>query len=154
MALVLEDATLVVRRMRSEARGAGAAHGLRSLVQALIQRGIQDLKFVAVSGLNAADVVASDAPCKVYCVYLRKPAGSTTNAFAKISDHASQAQAAGDLTIKFIGTGGGGQEHAVVFHDGLKFGTGCTIGCHTTAGGNTKSDAADAVAGFVVVGAP
>ena len=153
MALVLSALETALRKVMPESRKAGSQTFARALKEYLNQIGNPDVKFLAFSGLETADVVVSDAACRVYAVFGKKPAASTTNAWLKASDHASAAAANGDFVAKFIGTSGGGREYLVCFPDGLPMGTGFTLGCHTTVNGSTKSAAADAVTGFAIVGA-
>lgn len=153
MALTLENINLVRQKTYPDSHWPGVAENLRALWKHMQQLSNPDLKIKFVSGLETADVVASDAACKVYAIFLKKPSASTTDAWAKGSDHASAAAANGDFVAKLIGTGGGGREYCPVFADGLKMGTGFTVGSHTTVNGSTKSAAADAWTGFVIVGA-
>jgi hypothetical protein len=153
MALTLSALELALRKMMPEAKKAGTQSVARAVKDYLNQIGNPDVKFLAFSGLETADAVISDSACRVYCIFGKKPAASTTNAWLKGSDHATVAAANGDFVAKYIGTSGGGREYLVFFADGLPFGTGLTLGCHTTVNGNTKSAAADAVTGFAIVGA-
>ena len=93
-------------------------------------------------------------PCKLYALYGKKPKASTVDAWLKVSDSASAAGVSGDVAVKFVGTGGGDQEHCETFNDGLKMANGATAGSHTTNAAATKSAAADAITGFAIVGAP
>ena len=153
MALVLENINLVVQKTYPDSRWPGVAENLRALWKHMQSLRNPDLKIKMYSGLASADVVASDAACKVYAIFMKKPTASTTNAWLKLSNHATAAAANGDFTTFLVGTGGGGREYCPTYNDGLPFGTGCTIGCHTTVNGNTKSAAADAVTGFAIIGA-
>lgn len=153
MSLVLSSFETALRKIFAEARKSGTQTAFRAFKAYLNTLGNPDLKFVSFSGLETADVVVSDSACRVYAVFGKKPAASTTNAWLKGSDHASAAAANGDFVAKFIGTSGGGREYFMDFPDGLPMGTGFTLGCHTTVNGNTKSAAADAVTGFAIVGA-
>lgn len=154
MALTLEDVNLVKRRTRYDTRKPGVSETLRALFKHMESLRNPDLKFQSISGLQTADQVLSDSPCKLYALYLTKPTASTVDAWAKLSDHATVAAANGDVTAKFVGTGGGGQTHCMAFNDGLQLATGATVGCHTTVNANGKSLVADAVTGFGIVGAP
>lgn len=154
MALVLENINLVSQKTYPDSRWPGVAANLRALWAHMQQLRNPDLKIKMFSGLETADVVVSDAACKVYALFIRKPLASTTNAWFKASNHASAAAANGDFTTFLVGTAGGGREYCPTYPDGLPFGTGCTVGCHTTVNGSTKSNAADAATGFVIVGAP
>lgn len=154
MALTLEQNLNVKERCRADAQKVGVAESLRALWKHMQQLGNPDLKFKSISGLASADVVVSDAACKLYAWCIKKPSASTVDAWAKISDHASTAGTNPDVAVKMVGTGGGGRAYCPIWLDGLPLGTGCTVGCHTANNGNTKSAAADAVTGFAIVGAP
>lgn len=153
MALVLEDIQLVKQRSRWDVRKPGSAENFRALFKHMEALKNPDLKLAPISGLQTADVVLSDSPCKLYALFLVKPTASTVDAWIHLSDHATVASS-GDVSVKFVGTGGGGQTHNVTFPDGLQLATGATVGCHTAVGGTTKSLVADAVTGFGIVGAP
>ena len=153
MALTLEDINLVKQKARGESRKPGPHEALRSLWKHMQQLGNPDLKIAFFSALQTADVVISDSACKVYALFIQKPAASTTDAWFKGSNHATVAAANPEFAAYLRGTGGGGRQYCPVFHDGLPMGTGFTVGSHTTAAGNTKSAAADAPTGFVIVGA-
>lgn len=150
--LTLEGANLVKRRTRYDTRKVGVAESLRSFWKHMENLGNPDLQLVAYSGLNAADKVIADVACKVYAIFITKPTASTVDAWLKGSDHATVAAANGDFVAKLLGAGGGGRQYCPVFHDGLLMGTGFTLGSHTTVSANTKSAAADAPTGFVIVG--
>jgi hypothetical protein len=155
MALTLEDALKVKQRCLADTRTAGTQSMLRTLFSHISQMlKNPNLQYVALSGLNAADVVVSDVACKVYAIVGRKPDGSTTDAWLKGSDHATTAAANGDFVVKFIGTDGENRTLASLYPDGLLLGTGFTVGSHTTVSGNTKSASADAPVGFAIVGSP
>lgn len=153
MALTLSDPNIAFQKTRAAARSAGVAEAVRALKAHLNTLGNPDVKFASYSGLETADVVISDSACTLLGLYFKKPTASTTNAWLKGSDHATVAAAAADIVFKLIGTSGGGREYMPIFGDGLPFGTGLTLGCHTTNNGNTKSAAADAATGFAIVGA-
>jgi hypothetical protein len=154
MALSLENVNAVMQKVRMEARKPGVAEAIRSLKAHLQQLSNPDLQLVPITGLRSADLVVADVACKLYAVFLQKPAASTTNAWFKGSNHASTAAANGELVIFLQGTGGGGRQYCPVFHDGLLFGTGLTVAAHTTNNGNTDSNIADAPTGFAIIGAP
>lgn len=154
MALTLEAINIVKQKALAESRKVGPAEALRSLWKHMQQLQNPDLKIAFISGLNAADVVISDSPCKLYAYLITKPSASTTDAWFKGSDHATVAAANGDIVTKLVGTSGGGRSYCPVYHDGLPLGTGLTVGSHTTVNGNTKSASADAPTGFAIVGAP
>lgn len=151
-AITLEDINAVKQKTRGE-RKVGPTMALRSLWEFMQQIKNPDLQIVFFSGLETADAVIADAACKLHAIYIKKPPASTTNAWFKGSNHATAAAANGDFTTFLVGTGGGGREYCVVYHDGLPLGTGLTVGCHTTVNGSTKSNAADAATGFAIIGA-
>lgn len=154
MALVLESITNVKRRCIPEAKSVGSQAALRMLFEVMNDKHRnQDLKIAFFSTLSAADVVISDSPCKLYAVFLKKPAASTVDAWFKGSDHATVAAANGDITAKLRGTAGGGLEHCITYPDGLPLSTGLTVASHTTVNGAVDSAAADAPTGFAIVGA-
>ena len=153
MALSLADPNTAIRKARGSARAASTQEAIRALSHYLDYMGNPDIQFKAFSGLETADVVIADVGCTLLALYGKKPAASTTNAWLKGSNHATTAAANGDVVLFFVGTSGGGREHCPTFGDGLAFGTGLTLGCHTTVNGNTKSAAADAVTGFAIIGA-
>jgi hypothetical protein len=153
MALTLERINDVKQRCRMDTRKPGAVEALRALWKHMEQLGNKDLQFVPLDYTGGSDQVIADVACKLYALFLVKPAASTTDAWIKVSDHATTAAANGDVVVKMLGTGGGGQTHAVVFPDGLMLGTGATTASHTTVNGNTDSAAADSCSGFAIIGA-
>jgi hypothetical protein len=149
----LEDINLVKQKARGESRKPGVHEALRSLWKHMEQLKNPDLYIEFFSGLSAGEQVISDAACKLYAVFAVKPTASTTTTFLKVSDHGSAVQAGASLVVPFNGTGGGGQTHCLVFHDGLQLATGCTIGSVTAGDGTTDGAAADVVSGFAIIGA-
>ncbi len=153
MALTLESALSVKRKALADTRNPDSQALLRTFFSYWAQhKRNADLQFVGISGLQTADVVLADVPARLMVLFLRKPAGSTVDSWAKISDHAAAAAATADEGSKLVGTNGGGQEICKVFPQGLRFATGITIGAHTTVGGAAKSLVADAPVGFGIVG--
>lgn len=152
MALTVEAAGLVLQRCFADLKGRHIGQQMKALKDHINALGNPDLQFVPISGLETADKVVADVACKVYAIYIRKPTGSTTDAWFKGSDHATVAAANGDIVTKLIGTSGGGAEHLLGFLSGLRLGTGLTVGAHTTVNGNTKSAVADAPVGWAIVG--
>jgi hypothetical protein len=153
MALTLENINLVKQRCRPDLRKPGVGEALRALFHHMEQLGNPDLQYVSLDFTANADIVVANVACKLYGLCLKKPAASTTNAWVKGSDHATAAAANGDVVVKMVGTGGGGQEHFVPFLDGLKLGTGLTMASHTAVDGDTDSADADACIGFAIIGA-
>src|SRR6187551_2654901 len=115
MALVLSDIATVLRKMMPEAKSAGVQEIARALKAHFVTLGLPDLKIVFFSGLETADAVVSDSACKLYAVYVKKPAASTTNAWFKGSNHATVAAANGDITAFLVGTSGGGRSYLIPY---------------------------------------
>lgn len=153
MALSLEDINKVVRRTRYDTRKPGVAEALRSLFKHMQALGNPDLQLKVYDQTSNSDTVIADVACKLYALYIKKPSGSTTDAWLKGSNHATVAAANGDIVVYLQGTGGGGREYCPVFHDGLLLSTGLTIASHTTVNGSTDSADADSPNGFAIIGA-
>ncbi len=153
MALTLETVNLVKQRTRWEVRKQGAMAALKALWLGLQQNGNPDLQYVALDYTGNADQVIADVPCRLYAIYVKKPAASTVAAWLKFSDHATVAAASGDIVIPLIADVAAGKEFALVFPDGLPLAVGLTTASHTTVDGNTDSADADSAAGFAIVGA-
>jgi hypothetical protein len=158
MALTLTDVNTVRRKTRFEAKAAGVEETIRALFMHINTLGNPNLQFVTFSGLQSADAVIANVACLIYCIYALKPAGSTVDAWLKGSDNASTAGASADVSMKLMGQGAasqslGNRQYAVTWADGLPFGTGLTLGSHTTNNGNSKSLVADAPTGFAIIGA-
>lgn len=154
MTQTLEGIALVKERCRIEARrNPAVADGLRAFFKSMQALGNPDLQYVPISGLETADKVLSDVPCKLFGVFLQKPDASTVDSWFKISAHATVAAANGDVTAKLVGTSGGKKSYFLNFGDGLPLTLGATAGAHTTVNANGKSLVADAPVGFAIVGA-
>lgn len=152
MALSLENINLVKQRTRWEVRKPGVSEVFRALWKHMEAKGNPDLQLVAFDQTGNADSVIADAACKVYAVYFKKPSTSTTAAWLKLSDGTSVA-AAGDIVVKLAAAAAALKEGAIIFPDGVDFGTACEIASHTAVDGSSHSVDADASAGFVIVGA-
>ena len=106
MALTLENVNLVKQRTRWEIRKPGSSEVLKALWKHLEQLSNPDLQLVPLDYSGGADQVIADVACKLFALYLKKPAASTTDAWIKASDHATTAAANGDIVVKMIGTDG------------------------------------------------
>ena len=152
MALSLEAPNAVRQRALAEIRKPKTQAGLKALFSYLAQhKGSPQLQFVTFAALAGTDTVIADAACKVYAIFSKKPSGSSTTSFFKLTDHASTGSATAE-TLKYpmLST----NEDLLVFYDGLAMSAGATLLAHTTSDGNTGSSAADRADGFVIVGAP
>ena len=152
MALTVEELLNVRKRCFPMLKGRHIAEQLKGLFEHLNYAGNPDLQFVPLTG-STSDQVIADVACRVYAVYVRKPAASTTDAWAKASDHATTAAANGDWVLKLLGAGGGGKEYLTAFPTGLLMANGFTFATHTTVNGSTDSNAADQPVGFAIIGA-
>jgi hypothetical protein len=152
MALTLEADVKVKERTRYDMAKPAIAENCRALWKHLQALGNPDLQFVPIAGLETADVVLANVAAKLYALYLKKPAASTVDSWAKISNSATASAAGADLSLPFVGTGGGGREQCLIWGDGLPFATGITIGAHTSIAGSSKTLVADAVIGWAIVG--
>lgn len=154
MALTLEAANLTKQRCRASTRKPGVSEALRSLWKHMEALGNPQLQFVTFDQTDNAETVIADVACKIYAIYFKKPAASTTAAWLKLTDEASAGnEAHADISFKLAAAVGAPKEFCVVFHDGFSMATGVMLVSHTANDGNTDSNDADAVAGFVIVGA-
>lgn len=153
MALTLENINLTKQRTRFATRTPGAMETLKALFLHLQQLRNPDLQFVVFDCTDNTDIVIADVACKVYAIYYKKPATSTTAAWLKCSDSASAAAAAGDVVVPLPAAAAALKEAAVVFPDGLNMVNGFTLATHQSVNGNTDSADADSPSGFVIVGA-
>jgi len=149
MAFSGEAIDKVRQRCFAEARTVGSQMMIEAFFRLQNQRGNPDLQFVGFEGLETADKVIVAGAGRVWMLFLKKPSGSTVTAYLKGSDHATVAAAAAEVALAMDST----EEHCLVFSGGLAQTVGFTIGSHTTASGNTKSAAADAIVGFAVISA-
>jgi hypothetical protein len=152
LALTVEALNLVRQRVFPNLRGRHIAEQVKGLFDHLNHAGNPDLQFVPLTGA-ATDQVVADVAFKLYALYIKKPAASTTDAWFKGSNHATVAAGTGDVQVILLGTGGGGKEYLLVFPTGLLLSTGLTVATHTTLTGTTDSAAADQPTGFAIVGA-
>lgn len=153
MAFTAEGVNKVKERTRWDSRKyPGVVETLRAFWAHLSNIGNPDLQFVAFSALDTTDAVICSAACTVRAIFLKKPAASTTAAFFKGSDHATVAAANGDIVCAQPAAMKA-TETCWCYNDGIGMLNGFTVGSHTTLGGNTKSNIADAPTGFVIISA-
>lgn len=152
MSLSLENINLVKQRCHASLRKPGPGEALRALFKHMQQLGNPDLQLVVLDFTANADIVVADVACKLYALYVKKPAASATAAWVKGSDHATVAAASGDIVVPLVAAGGG-QEHCVTYNDGLQLAVGLTMASHTAVDGNIDSADADSAAGFAIIGA-
>lgn len=150
MALSLEGINLTKQRARAEIRSPHIALLLKTLFSYLAQhKGNPDLQFTAYSSLSTTDVVIADAACRLYALYVKKPATSTTAAYVGITNHASTGSTAAATMRLYLPTS---NEELLIFPDGLAMSAGVTIISATAPSGATGSSAADQSSGFGIVG--
>ena len=133
----------------------------------LVFRTLQDFFSYHASAKNNADlqlillddtdltgtdgVVAADAACTLYFVWLKKRA-TATDSYLKLYDDATDDSTAGNERVT-IATLEASEDHLVVFPKGLTMATGIVATSHTSANGTTDSTAGDSGDGFIIIGA-
>lgn len=156
MALTTESALFVKEKaLRSSGVKPGEEMALKALFMYLAQhKGNPTLYFYPFADLTA-DVVAVDAPCKLFAVYCKKQA-TATDAFFKVFDDATNDATAGDAMLCVPLTTA--SEHSLfVQPDGFVLATGAVVGAYTAltgSNGATPSTSGDGPDGFVIVGKP
>lgn len=161
MALSLESALLVKRRVMQSISGIGTA-GKSPLAGAAFtefwkwlagHKNNPTLQFVAISDLTA-DVVAANVACKLFAVFLKKQA-TATDSFYNVFDDATNDATEGDkrLTLGLVTA----SEQQFWFNpNGLDLAAGMVHGAYTAAAGangSTPTTSGDGPNGFVVIGA-
>lgn len=150
MALSLEGINLTKQRARAEIRAPKIQALLKSLFSYLAQhKGNPDLQFTAFATLTTTATVIADAACKLYALFVKKPAASTTAAWVHITNHASTAATTASTMRLYLPTN---NEELLIFPDGLAMSAGCVIIQVTAAGGDTESAVADRASGWGIVG--
>jgi len=107
-----------------------------------------ELKY-QTSGANASIVGGA---CTMYAIFLKKGVVATDSYF-KLSNHATQVQAASEVIVK---SSVAGEEFCAVWPNGYALDTGCTSGSYTAydgANATTASTATHNFYGYVLVGA-
>lgn len=134
------------------AKSPAVAEALRALFKHLEQNP-KDLAYIPFTTGDAADVVLSDSPCKIYAIMFKKRAGSTTASWLKFED-ATSVGAEADWGFKLNATAAATKAQCIIFPDGMPVATALEVASHTAQDGTTDSAAADSVDGFVLLGAP
>jgi hypothetical protein len=158
MALSNENANLVWQKVNIALDTLAAKSEVRDAFRALKAHLSQvkrnpDLTFVAISDLTA-DVVAADAACKVYGIFLKKQA-TATDAFYKLFDDAATDSSAEDAVLGIRLVDSGDQVH-IAYPAGLAMAAGAVHGSFTAmagAAGTTASTTGDGPNGFLLLGA-
>jgi hypothetical protein len=150
MALSLEGAHFVKRKAVLENRAPKIAMLFKALFSYLAQhKGNPDLQYVAFAALTTTATVIADAACRLYALYLKKPAASTTASWVHGTNHASTAASTAATFRAYLPTS---NEELLIFPDGLALSAGLVLISVTAAGGATESAAADRATGFGIVG--
>ena len=154
MALSLESAAKVRQKTRQLSRNPAVFYALKSFFAYHSQRGNDDLQLVFLddADLTGTDgVVAADAACTLYFVFLRKR-GTATDSYLKFyNDATDDATAANErLTVATLEAS---EDHVALFPQGMTFATGIVATSHTTSNGTTDSTAGDSGDGFIIIGA-
>jgi len=154
MALSLQDATFVRQKTRARTRSPFVFYALKAFFLYHAQRGNAQLQLVDLddADLTGTDgVVAADAPCTLYVVYLKKR-GTATDSYLKLYDDATNDGTAANERVT-IATLEASEDHIAVFPQGMTFATGIVATSHTTSNGTTDSTAGDSGDGFLIIGA-
>ena len=154
MAISIENADKVRQKARIYVKNPTIFYILKAFFLAHSQRGNADLQLVTLddADLTGTDgVVAADAACTVYVVWLKKRA-TATDSYLKLYDDATDDTTAGNerVTLAVLEAS---EDHIVVFPQGLTMATGVVATSHTTANGTTDSTAGDSGDGFIIIGA-
>jgi hypothetical protein len=101
---------------------------------------------------NGANATIVGEACTLWAIIAKKGTVAT-NAYLKVSNHATQVQADSDVILE---SSTAGEEFVVIYPDGHPFGTGITAGSYTAYDGSnatTPSTATHNFYGFLIVGA-
>lgn len=154
MALSLQSAGLVRQKTRAITLDPAVFEILKAFFRRHSSKNNNDLQYIPIADADITGtdgVVAADAACTLYVVYIKK--GTTaTDAFFKLYDDATNDGTAGNerITLPLLEAS---ESHILVFPQGIPFATGIVATSHTTSNGTTDSTAADAGDGFIIVGA-
>lgn len=152
MALSLQNPVLVKQKALLDTRKPKIQAIGKALFSYLAQhKGNPDLQLVPFSGLSSGSTVIADAACKLVGLYIKKPTGSTTAAFVKVTDDETTASATAPALSIELPTN---QEEFLVFPDGIPFGNGIAARSDDSAAGSTGSVTADQSSGFAIIAAP
>ncbi len=150
MAFTASDPVLAKQRFFNALKGAPQVYNLAmSLYSWLMQQGARpDMQVVELAAGTATAQVICGAAATLRALVLIK--ATTTAAFAKISDHATDfSSSAVTVLIKQAALG----QMIVAFPTGLAHGTGITFESHTTCDGSTTSGAGDGASGVALISA-
>jgi hypothetical protein len=152
MALSLQNPLLVKQKTLADTRKPKIQLLFKALFSYLAQhKGNPDLQLVPFALASSTSIVIADAACKVVGVYVKKPAGSTTSAFFKLTDDETTASATAGALLAELRTN---NEELLLFPDGLAMASGVAVRSDTTSAGATGSVTADQPSGFVIIAAP
>ena len=162
MALSTQSANLVWQKVKIALAGAdpAVARVFADLKAHLAQiKGNPDLQFISFidADITGTDgVVAADAACQLYAIYVKKDGtsgtGTATDAWLKAFDDATDDGTTGDARVA-IPLLVAADKAVYVDPDGLTMGTGVVLTAHTTMQGTTDSTAGDAGNGFILISA-
>lgn len=159
MAVTPVSALFAREKSRYSSRSAGVFYLLKTFfLNHATNNQNADLLYVPIDGVvsssdggASASQVLADAPCKLYCVWLKKN-GATATSF-KASNSATTAGTDGTQVLGYIMTTAN-QENLFVFPTGHSFSAGLTVTENTTATGSTLTLSANRIDGFAIIGAP
>lgn len=158
MALTTEAANKVRQKTYMINRNPGVFYALKALFLHLAcNKSNPDLQLVNISGYtnasdgtNSNDQVLCAGACTLYGLYIKK-SGSTA-VFVKLTNHATTGTTDGTQDMGYKITTAS-EEDLFLFPSGRAFSTGLVVSQDTTATGSTCTLLANAVNGFVIIGA-
>lgn len=158
MAFVTQSANLVRQKTFMINRSPGVFYALKALFLHLAaNKGNPDLKIFNIDGTNTAsdggataNQVASDSACTLYAIFLKK-VGATATWF-KGTDNATTASTNGSEDVHQVVTTAN-EEDLFLYPTGHALANGFTLTETTTATGATANLKANAIYGYVILGA-
>lgn len=154
MPLSLESANKVRQKTRDITRDPLVFYALKAFFHRHAQKGNADIQLVylADADITGTDgVIAADAACVVYVVFIRK-LGTATDAYFKLFDDATDDGTAGDgrFVMPLLEAN---EDNIMMFADGLDMADGVVATSHTAYSTTTDTTAGDAGDGFLIIGA-
>lgn len=154
MPLSLESADRVRQKTRGWLRNAGVNGALKAFFHFHQAKGNANLQYISLDDADVTGtdgVVAADAACVLYFVYMRKRATATDSYFKLFDDATDDTTAASErVTLALLEAS---EDNIAYFPQGLDMATGIVATSHTTHNGTTDSTAGDSGDGFLIIGA-
>jgi hypothetical protein len=155
MAISIESASLVRQKTRRYTLNPAVSWILKAFfTYHSTNKDNADLELIYIDDADVTGtdgVVAADAACVVYVLYVTKRA-TATDSYFKLFDDATDDSAAGDERYQ-TALLEASEPHIAVWPSGLTCATGVVLTSHTTSNGTTDSTAGDSGDGFIIIGA-